>query len=132
VTLVLALFTMVLLATTTAALLVVSASEPLIANNLLRSSQAFYVAESGLEIALATLNSDGLPLPVVVGPVGAGTYTLTVTPLGLSLPLIGPVHVRVRSVGRVGLATRAVSNEFARDLLDGGWRPLSRFREETP
>jgi hypothetical protein len=129
-TLVSAILVLNLLTVTTLAFLTLSASEPQIANNHLRSSQAFYIAESGLEIGLAHLNNEGPPVLVQAGPVGAGTYTLTLTPVGLPLPGIGPIMVRAHSVGQVGPATRAVSNVFMRDL-EGRWAPLPQFREES-
>lgn len=126
-TLLSAVLAMTLLSITTAALLTLGASEPQIANNLLRGSQAFYLAESGLEIALAHLNNGGSPLLVQAGAVGAGTYEVTVTPIGLPLPVL----VQVRSVGQVGPATRVVSNVFVWDPLDSRWRVLPEFREES-
>ena len=122
-TLMVAIFAMVLLSTTTVALLVLSASEPTIAHNLLHGVQAFYVAESGLEIALCQLNQ-GMPLMVLTGPVGVGTYTITVQP-------VDPDHVLVRSVGQVETATRTVSNTFERDA-EGVWHPMKQFREMAP
>lgn len=117
----LALLAMVLLGTLTGAFLTLSATEPLIATNLLRGSQAFYVAESGLEIALWQANQASGPASLM-GTLGEGTYAVTVA-------VEDATHVRVRSVGRVGPAIRIVSNTFER-TDEGVWQPMRRFREE--
>ena len=119
-TLVSAVLAMVMLSTTTVALLMLSATEPIIANNLLRGFQAFYVAESGLEIALASVNHDILDESMSGTLAGGGRYTVTVTVDGAELA--------VRSVGQVETATRVVSNRF--EQIDGRWQPMRRFREE--
>jgi type II secretory pathway component PulK len=121
-TLVMALFTMLSLTITTLALLTMATTEPRIAANLLHGSQAFYLAESGLEIALAMLQ-ENRPLVDRAGTVGAGHYSLTFTEVEVT-------RVRVRSVGRVGRAVRVVSNQFEQDA-DGIWRPMKSFREEA-
>lgn len=121
--LLLAVMAMVLLSTTTMAMLAVSVTEPIIANNLLLGSQAFYLAESGLEIALGILNAN-VPLVAVTGSLAGGTYAITFSVEGVD-------RVHVRSVGRIASAVRMVSNRFERDA-EGVWRPLKQFREEAP
>lgn len=119
-TLLAAMAALVLLSTITLALLALATTEPQIANNLLRGEQAFYVAESGLEIALTLLNT-GQPIDDMPRPIGAGTVTITVD-------TATPDHVRVLARGQVGLAVRRVANSFERDA-EGRWHPLAQFTE---
>lgn len=125
-TLLLALSTMLALGTMILALLTSAVTEPRIANNLLQGSQTFYVAESGLEMALARLNRG--EHPEGTWPVGAGTVTVTVSN-GLLWWLLDPQHVQIQAQGEVQGAPRRVSNRFERGE-DGRWRPLGEFREE--
>lgn len=121
-TLVAGVLAMVMLSTTTAALLMVSATEPQIANNLLLGSQAFYIAESGLEIALVLLRS-GAPPDVQASACAGGAYTIRFMDNADG-------SVWVHAEGRIGNARRLVTNRFARDD-DGVWQPLREFREEA-
>jgi hypothetical protein len=119
-TLVVAMVSSVALATMLFALVTLATTEPLIANNLLQGSQAFYVAESGLEIALAHLNA-GVP--------PEGVYTLALGTVHVTYESVDADHVRVRSQGQVEGATRLVSNQFVRE--DGRWGPMKEFKEEA-
>jgi hypothetical protein len=122
-TLILALFAMLTLTVTTLALLSTATTEPVIANNLLHGSQAFYVAESGLEIALVELNEGRVP-DGSTRFIGFGR----VVTVGI---IIDTDHVHVIARGRVGSALRIVSNMFELDV-DGRWQPLKQFKEEIP
>jgi hypothetical protein len=127
-TFMLACVVMLCLTVTTFALLAIATTEPRIANNLLLGSQAFYIAESGLEIALWELNAGKLP-DYASRKIGGGSVTITVQGTILER-LLDPVHVRVLARGQVGTAVRVVSNTFVRDA-NGHWSPMARFREEA-
>ena len=111
-----------LLSTLLLPLIILGMSEVAIANNLLQSAQAFYLAESGLELAVRQANR-GEPITPGSGPLGAGTYQVSVHPLGSD-------HIRVQGTGRVGTAVRRVSNVFERNEF-GVWTPTTQFREES-
>jgi hypothetical protein len=119
---VLALISWVELATVLALLLVVGATEVRIAENVLAGAQAFYLAESGLEMALVELRA-GEPSREGRRLMGHGHVVVWRTVQDAD-------HVEVVAHGQVGTALRIVRNVFERG--SDGWRPLAQFSEETP
>lgn len=103
-------------------LLVLGAGEAHVAANLLAGSQAFYLAESGLEIALVELRA-GTPPNGAVRALGEGHVVVT----GATQD---PDHVEVLARARVGTAERVVRTVFERGL--DGWRPVGPFMEGPP
>jgi Tfp pilus assembly protein PilX len=119
---VLALWAVACLTLPLAAILLMATLEPHIAQNLLDGTQAFAVAESGLEVGLWRLRAGARP----EGRVGVGEGQAEV-----HATVIDGDHVALRSIGRVRQARRVVANLVQRDVAgDGQWHFAAAFREE--
>jgi hypothetical protein len=112
----LAVVTLVLLASLILGLSVMSATEPTIAANQLRTAQARALAEAGIEQALWALANpeapDGLPdpLPATVPPPYDGSRLIVMAAAGLPL-------------GGFRLVVVAGATQNERDVLSVGWVP---------
>lgn len=96
VALAMALIVLVVLSTLAAAVLAIGTNETAISTNLVRTAQALYLAEAGIEAAFAWINVDatsnlnGAPSALTTMPVASPTGTLAT---------LGSYTVRYRSVG---------------------------------
>jgi hypothetical protein len=121
----LAVVTLVLLSSLILGLSVMSATEPTIAANQLRTAQARALAEAGIEHALWALANpkapNGLPdpLPATVPPPYDGSRLIVVTAGGA--PLGG---------FRLAVVAGAAQNE--RDVLSIGWAPTDDAADTRP
>ena len=121
----LALVTLVVLSSLTLALSHMSATEPTIAANQLRTAQARALAEAGIEQALWALSNpdapNGLrdPLPATVPPPYDGSRLIVVAAGGA--PLGG---------FRLAVVAGAAQNE--RDVLSIGWAPTDDAADTRP
>jgi hypothetical protein len=121
----LAIVTLVLLSSLIVGLSVMSATEPTIAANQLRTAQARALAEAGIERTLWALASpeapDGLPdpLPATVPPPYDGSRLILIAAGGA--PLGG---------FRIAVAAGASQNE--RDVLSIGWAPTYDAGDTRP
>lgn len=119
----LALLAAALVTVTLTGFLLLAASEQRIAHNLLASTQALVLAESGLEVAVVRLNS-GEPVGELHATLGAGHHTVRVEMLDAN-------HALVTAIGEVDGATRTVSNVAAREP-SGRWQLGAQFKDVSP
>ncbi len=121
----LAVVTLALLSSLILGLSVMSATEPTIAANQLRTAQARALAEAGLELALWALahpeSPNGLsnPLPAAVPPPYDGSRLIVV---GTGAAALGGFRLTV--------ITGATKNE--RDVLSVGWAPTDAAADTRP
>ncbi|MBI2218342.1 MAG: pilus assembly PilX N-terminal domain-containing protein [Candidatus Rokubacteria bacterium] len=97
-----ALILLVVLSTMAAAVLAVGTSETNIASNLVRSAQALYMAEAGIEAAFAAINVD--PTSILAGAPATLTNYAVASP-GAPLATYGNYAVQYRAVGAAGSNT---------------------------
>ena len=121
----LAVVTLVLMSALILGLSVMSATEPTIAANQLRTAQARALGEAGIELALWALahpeapNGLSNPLPAAVPPPYDGSRLIVVASGG---PALGGF--------RLAVVTGAAKNE--RDVLSVGWAPTDAAADRRP